>query len=89
MTELELREREPSHDTGGLEELRVRLGVERDDGGARHDHGIFVADAHERGLRVNVWTVNAPVTITRLAAAGVDGFITDVPDVARRALAIG
>jgi glycerophosphoryl diester phosphodiesterase len=48
-----------------------------------------VADAHERGLQVNVWTVNAPVTIRRLADAGVDGLITDVPDVARVALGIG
>jgi glycerophosphoryl diester phosphodiesterase len=49
----------------------------------------LVADAHDRGLRVHVWTVNAPVTITRLAAAGVDGLITDVPDVARRVLRPG
>ena len=48
-----------------------------------------VADAHERCLQVNVWTVNAPVTIRRLAAAGVDGLITDVPDVAREVLGIG
>jgi glycerophosphoryl diester phosphodiesterase len=47
-----------------------------------------VADAHERGLQVNVWTVNAPATIARLAAAGVDGVITDVPDVARTALGL-
>jgi glycerophosphoryl diester phosphodiesterase len=46
----------------------------------------IVADAHDRGLRVNVWTVNAPVTMTRLADVGVDGLITDVPDVARAAL---
>jgi len=48
----------------------------------------FVDDARERGLRVNVWTVNAPATITRLAEAGVDALITDVPDVARRALGL-
>jgi glycerophosphoryl diester phosphodiesterase len=32
--------------------------------------------------------VNAAATITRLADAGVDGLITDVPDVARRALGL-
>jgi glycerophosphoryl diester phosphodiesterase len=48
----------------------------------------IVADAHDRGLQVNVWTVNAPVTIARLAEAGVDGLITDVPDVARAALGL-
>jgi glycerophosphoryl diester phosphodiesterase len=56
--------------------------------GRRHADALVV-DAHDRGLRVNVWTVNAPATITRLAAAGVDGLITDVPDVARAALGIG
>jgi glycerophosphoryl diester phosphodiesterase len=48
----------------------------------------IVADAHDRGLQVNVWTVNAPVTIARLGEAGVDGLITDVPDVARVALGL-
>lgn len=42
----------------------------------------FVARAHDRGLLVNVWTVNAPGELARLAAAGVDAVITDVPDVA-------
>ena len=37
---------------------------------------------HERGIQVNVWTVNEPDDIVRLAAAGVDGICTDVPDVA-------
>ena len=46
----------------------------------------IVADAHHRGLQVNVWTVNAPATIRRLAEAGVDALITDVPDTARIAL---
>jgi len=48
----------------------------------------FVADAHARGLQVNVWTVNAPATITRLADAGVDAVITDVPDRARATLGL-
>jgi glycerophosphoryl diester phosphodiesterase len=48
----------------------------------------IVAHAHDRGLQVNVWTVNAPATLTRLRDAGVDGLITDVPDVARVALGL-
>ena len=45
------------------------------------------ARAHERGVGVNVWTVNDPDDMVRLAAAGVDGIITDVPDVALSVLA--
>lgn len=41
-----------------------------------------VTRAHELGLRVNVWTVNDPDEMRRLAAAGVDGIVTDIPDVA-------
>jgi glycerophosphoryl diester phosphodiesterase len=47
-----------------------------------------ITHAHDRGLRVNVWTVNAPATLVRLRDAGVDGLITDVPDVALAALGI-
>ena len=42
--------------------------------------------AHERGLEVNVWTVNDPTELARLAAAGIDALITDVPDVALQIL---
>jgi glycerophosphoryl diester phosphodiesterase len=45
-----------------------------------------VSKAHYLGMKVNVWTVNGENEMRRLAAAGVDGLITDVPDVARRAL---
>ncbi len=37
-------------------------------------------------MAVNVWTVNGEDEMRRLAAAGVDAIITDVPDVARRVL---
>jgi glycerophosphoryl diester phosphodiesterase len=46
----------------------------------------LVAAAHANGLRVNVWTVNDPVRMVELASWGVDGIITDVPDVAVAAL---
>lgn len=42
----------------------------------------FVVHAHERGLDVNVWTVNEPADMARLADVGVDALVTDVPDVA-------
>jgi glycerophosphoryl diester phosphodiesterase len=45
-----------------------------------------VTRARELGMAVNVWTVNGEDEMRRLAAAGVDALITDVPDVARRVL---
>ncbi|MER6912827.1 glycerophosphodiester phosphodiesterase family protein [Streptomyces sp. NPDC000594] len=41
---------------------------------------------HHRPLRVNTWTVNDPAGARRVAAAGVDGIITDRPDLVREAL---
>jgi glycerophosphoryl diester phosphodiesterase len=49
--------------------------------------GETVRHAHSDGIAVNVWTVNDEAEIRRLAVAGVDAVITDVPDVARRVLA--
>jgi glycerophosphoryl diester phosphodiesterase len=45
-----------------------------------------VARCHDAGLLVNVWTVDDPARIRELADFGVDGVVTNVPDVARRAL---
>lgn len=45
-----------------------------------------VARAHGLGMAVNVWTVNDEHEMRRLATAGVDAVITDVPDIARRVL---
>jgi glycerophosphoryl diester phosphodiesterase len=39
--------------------------------------------AHACGLAVRAWTANRAAEIERLVALGVDGVITDVPDVAR------
>jgi len=46
----------------------------------------FVALAHGAGLEVNVWTVDDPDRLRQLAAAGVDGIVTNVPGRAREAL---
>ena len=42
----------------------------------------LVDAAHQHGIAVNVWTCNDPGQIERLLEWGVDGLITDVPDVA-------
>jgi glycerophosphoryl diester phosphodiesterase len=46
------------------------------------DAGL-VAAAHDHGLRVVTWTANRPRYLERVLGLGVDGVITDVPDVAR------
>lgn len=46
----------------------------------------YVALAHEHGLAVNVWTVDDPDQIRRLAGWGVDGIVTNVPAIALDAL---
>ncbi len=45
-----------------------------------------VAMAHELGLLVKVWTVNKPREMEKLIDLGVDGIITDYPDVLRDVL---
>ena len=39
----------------------------------------LVAKCHDRGLAVNVWTVNQPKDLTKQLALGVDAIMTDVP----------
>ena len=46
----------------------------------------LVAACHDLGLAVNVWTVDDPGRIAELVALGVDGIVTNVPDVAREVL---
>ena len=44
----------------------------------------LIADAHALGLQVVVWTVNKPEDMARLMDIGVDGIISDRPDVLRK-----
>ena len=92
-----VRELAPELATGwllGLVEDPARLIAKAAERGhdAVHPHHVFVNDefvaiAHAEGLAVNAWTCNDPDRIRWLAEQGVDAVITDVPDVARAALA--
>jgi len=46
----------------------------------------LIASCHEAGLRVNTWTCNDPERAVQMAAWGIDGICTDVPDVILAAL---
>ncbi len=50
---------------------------------------IIVPRVRAAGYQVNVWTVDDPAMLRRLAALGVDGLITNQPAAARAALAAG
>lgn len=45
-----------------------------------------VKDAQSLGLKVLVWTVNDPALMARMLELGIDGLITDRPDLARKVL---
>ena len=44
------------------------------------------AAAHELGIKVNTWTVDDPDRMLELAGFGIDGIVTNVPDLARETL---
>jgi len=66
---------------GGHHAIHPFFGVLADGGAA-----TVVAEARPLGVAVNTWTVNEPEEIVRLAAAGVDAVITDVPALALASL---
>ena len=46
----------------------------------------FVWAAHRRNVQIHVWTINDPVEMQRLIDMGVDGIMTDRPDVLKTLL---
>ncbi|MBW2976876.1 hypothetical protein KY347_05510 [Candidatus Woesearchaeota archaeon] len=46
--------------------------------------GNLIKLAHDNKLKVNAWTVNNPYMMMQLIAWGVDGIITDRPDILRK-----
>ena len=44
-------------------------------------------EAHDLGIKVVVWTVNEPAQIKKMLDLGVDGIISDRPDLVRQAMA--
>ena len=53
-----------------------------------HVDEALVRSCHEHGVEVNVWTCDDPEAMRRLAAWGVDGICTNVPDPARAQAAV-
>lgn len=48
--------------------------------------GRFVESEHQRGRKINTWTVNDPAEMKRLFNLKIDGIITDDPRLAREVL---
>ncbi len=44
----------------------------------------FIRQAQQAGKQVFVWTINDPVTMSRMMSLGADGIITDEPEMARK-----
>ncbi|MFT5143970.1 MAG: glycerophosphoryl diester phosphodiesterase [Rhodothermales bacterium] len=52
----------------------------------RRVNSAMVLQLHEAGMRVIPWTVNDEATMRRLIDLGVDGLITDYPDLGRKVI---
>jgi len=70
--------------TGGHHAIHPFFGVLADRAAV-----TVVEAAHTVGIAVNAWTVDEPEEMVRLAAAGVDAIVTDVPGLARATLGRG
>lgn len=46
----------------------------------------FIKQSHSAGKQVFVWTVNDPVSMSKMISKGIDGLITDEPEMARELL---
>ncbi len=89
-----VKERAPSTPTGFLTLVdptpadSVRLAADRGHDAIHPDlllvDAAGVASAPAAGLAVNTWTVDEPEDLRSLAALGVDGVVTNVPDIALR-----
>jgi glycerophosphoryl diester phosphodiesterase len=44
----------------------------------------LISESHDLGIAVVVWTVNKPADIARMIDMGVDGIISDHPDILRK-----
>ena len=59
----------------------LSLQVPEESGGITVMTEAFVRAAHARGLAVEVWTINDKETMQKLISWGVDGIMTDRPDI--------
>ena len=59
----------------------LSLQVPEESGGITVVTEAFVRAAHARGLAVEVWTINDKETMQKLISWGVDGIMTDRPDI--------
>ena len=46
----------------------------------------YLGGAHGRGMAVHAWTVDDPADMDRLLRLGVDGIVTDRPDLLKAVL---
>ncbi len=69
-------------DSGGEDMVKEAVRVGARQIGPRGDcvTSELLEDAHRRGLKVVTWTINEPAQMRTLAAAGVDGIMTNHPD---------